>query len=124
MSDVEYIVLSLMKFPLPEERFEIYNCDKKDDKKSEWLTQKVYLNSQEFNKIVDILNENHIQEWNKEYINEHVLDGESWEIKYNINGNKRIIHGINCYPRGWETVKKAIIEAVAFKTVKYKEGEK
>lgn len=67
-----------------------YNAENKPKKEVSDESKKVFISE---------LNELKVLNWDKEYFNPLILDGEEWglELVYN-DGNKKLINGYNSYP--------------------------
>ena len=55
----------------------------------------------------------YIIDWEKQYVDENVLDGEQWELKIEYGSNEPLfIYGSNAYPPHFDKLKKVIREVV------------
>ena len=49
-----------------------------------------------------LFNELYVHEWNKKYIDPHVLDGTQWSLEISLSGRrKRTVYGSNAFPPYW-----------------------
>ena len=66
------------------------------------------LNKNQICKLLQDLKAANILNWNRNYMDRHVMDGTQWSIKIDVNGRKRNKIGSNMYPKEWKMYCKII----------------
>jgi hypothetical protein len=70
--------------------------------------QKKEVSDQSKEVLISELNRLTILNWDKEYFNPSILDGEEWDLELEYNdGNKKLIKGYNSYPGSGELIEKS-----------------
>jgi hypothetical protein len=70
------------------------------------IPESIVLNTIDSDKLDELFAELNIKRWKTNYINEYILDGESWTINVTFfDGTTREITGSNHYPTKWPRFK-------------------
>lgn len=91
-----------------------FNMDD-EDSKEENLINRVTLGQQEYQKMIELLNECNFGSWNGfDRANRHVLDGEMFTLKATVNGSQRIYaSGSNAFPKHYREFYSALTEMLS-----------
>lgn len=74
------------------------------------------LSSEEIGLLEAALSECRVYEWEQDYMNWGVLDGEQWELQINLSGGDAIVcHGSNAYPPRFRAFQERMLEIGGFR---------
>ena len=103
VNEKEFIKLELNSFLIGKYEYTIYRATKNGLVKDEEHSYIAGFEDEKFDSLLDKIKENNIDRWDKEYIDNTVLDGESWKLNINTKNIKLKSSGINAYPKNYDT---------------------
>ncbi len=110
--EVKSITFRQWHFPMKGSKFEFYKENDKfyfsfDRDEYSKVSKTQEISKKEYIQLIKKLQDNVIKKWHKTYVNNLVLDGESWslDIENTSNSSKLKFEGSNKYPDNWEEVR-------------------
>ena len=103
INEKEFIKFELNSFLIGKYEYKIYRATKNGTIKNEDKFYEAGLSDEKFDALLDKIKENYIDRWDKEYVDNNVLDGESWELEINTKDIKLKSSGMNAYPDNYDT---------------------
>ena len=104
-SNMAYLEACLvdLKIEFKRDHYEVYY---KNGYCPEKIPESIVLNETDSDKLDEFFAELNIKRWKANYINNYILDGESWTINVTFfDGTTREIRGSNHYPTKWPKFK-------------------
>ena len=103
VNEKEYIKFELNSFLIGKYEYTLYRATKNGVVNNEEHCYIVGLNDKKFDALLDKIKENNIDRWDKEYVDNTILDGENWKLNINTKDIKLKSSGINAYPKNYDT---------------------